>query len=207
MSLVRVVSPTLSERLGLSVRKVNEISIASDSSNVSCGSLNRSGLSNLSNRSGRFSSSSDQHLGNVTAISGLNGTSGDALVDNGNEKHIICPNRQRTLHRRCSQEAGFLSPPAVKPVYRGSTAIDDIKVADLRTVSCLVQYQTTLTFFTNFCTSSYCQENVMLWLDAEGFAALPSSVFMCRLAFRLYMKYIEPKVCTAVVSAVCLPHI
>lgn len=40
----------------------------------------------------------------------------------------------------------------------------------------------------------YCQENVMFWLDAEAFSALPVSIFMRRHALRLYLKYIEPKV-------------
>jgi hypothetical protein len=34
----------------------------------------------------------------------------------------------------------------------------------------------------------------MFWLDAEAFASLPTSIFMRRMAFRLYIKYIEPKV-------------
>ena len=40
----------------------------------------------------------------------------------------------------------------------------------------------------------YCPENLMFWLDAENFSTLPDSVYMRRIAFRIFAKYIDLEV-------------
>ena len=57
----------------------------------------------------------------------------------------------------------------------------------------VLQYQTSTRFFKEFSTRTYCNENILFFLDAENYQSLPGTDYMIRTAVKIVRKYIQEK--------------
>jgi len=51
--------------------------------------------------------------------------------------------------------------------------------------------QTSIRFFTEYCVTTHCTENLFFWLDADNYANMPGSDFRKRTAIKICKKYID----------------
>lgn len=73
---------------------------------------------------------------------------------------------------------------------RRSLSIRGVELTDLRSLKAVLRNPLSMRFFKDYCTRTYCAENVLFWLDVEHYHSLPGGDFMRRVACKIYQKYI-----------------